>query len=624
MKLSYDKNSKDPTYFIQQGIRNGKKTTTKNVYRIGKHSELLKITDDPLAYAKQKVAEFNEEYEKGKVGVNLNIDYDEKLTYTGDTASQSTVLNIGYFILQKIYNDLEIESFLDGIYEDKKAEYKYNDINRFLTYSRVLYPGSKLYTVNHLDTYYEKPSFSHQHVLRFMDVLSAHYDKYIEHLFDKSSNIVPRNTSVCYYDCSNFYCESESNDKSFINKATGEVIDGLRMYGTSKEGRPNPIVEMGLFMDADGIPLSMCICPGNTNEQTTAIPLEKQLVKMFKNKKFIYCADGGINSYNIRLYNSFSDRAFVVTQSLKKVSKTIQDAVLSDCDYRLLSNNRPFSLDAMKSFDKEDEKYADLYHNDCIYKIISADKCVDLGIVEEKVYKNGKTGFVKSKGSLQQKVIVTYSRLSAEYQKHIREGQIERARNIINNYNVEDVKKGPNDVTRFIKRISQGKNGEKAIDHYEIDQDKIDQESMFDGFYALATNLEGESDYDLAKNVIKINSGRYKIEDCFRLIKSGFDGRPIYHRRPERIKAHFLICYTALLIFRLLEAKLNRNGTHFSPDNIIETLRNMGVTNMQDLFYSSTYTSSEVCTAFNAIFNLGLDKKYYKPKDLNKKLRKNL
>ena len=257
MKLWYDRKSKNPTYFIQQGFRNGKKTSTRNVARIGKHSELLAITDDPLAYAKEQVAKYNEEWKKGKVTMEVSINFDEKVTATDDPASSSTLSNIGYFYLQQLYHDLEISSFFKKITEDSKIEFDPNLVNRFLTYARILYPGSKRNTHRRLSAYYEKPEFEYVHILRTMDLLESHFDEYISHLFENSQKIVKRNTSVCYYDCTNFYFETESPDDDYVDEVTGEVIKGFRKYGFSKEHRPNPLVEMGLFMDADGIPLSI-------------------------------------------------------------------------------------------------------------------------------------------------------------------------------------------------------------------------------------------------------------------------------------------------------------------------------------------------------------------------------
>ena len=383
-----------------------------------------------------------------------------------------------------------------------------------------------------------------------------------------------------------------------------------------KDHKPNPLVQMGLFMDGNGIPISMCINPGSDNEQTCVIPLEKKIVSMFGGQKFIYCADAGVGSLDIRKFNSMGGRAFIVTQSIKNLSGQLQGAVFNDYCYRRLSNNAPITIEQMKNFDRFDKDNRELY-DDKVYKVIDAGRAVDLGLYEEKRFKNGRVQKVKSKAFLPQRIIITFSRKAMEYQRYIRNAQVERAKKILAFKNVEDVKKGANDVRRFIKRTSVGKNGEKASDHYTIDQAVIDNEEKYDGFYAVATNLD-----DDVKSILDISDNRYKIEDCFRVLKTNFGARPVFHRGRKRIVAHFMICYTALLIYRLLENKLDQYGTHFTTDNILDTLRNMSVVNVKDSLYTATYKASKVCTALNGIFNLGLDKKYYQPKVLNKKLKK--
>ena len=616
MKLNYDKKSKDPTYFIQVGFRNGKKTSTRNVTRIGKHSELLAIDPDPLAYAKRKVMEANEAQKDNKLSMSFEIDFDEKLTATSDIASKSNLLNTGYIILQKVYHDLAIADFFKAVQTSHKATFSCNDINRFLTYARILDPESKLGTFDKLDTYYEQPSFEYQHILRFMDILEKNYDGYIEHLFKNSGNIVPRDTSVCYFDCTNYYFEIETEDPDYIDEVTGELLKGFRKYGPSKQHQPLPLAQMGLFMDGNGIPISMCINSGSDNEQKCAIPLEKKITKMFGGERFIYCADAGLGSFSIRQYNSMGGRAFIVTQSIKKLSKTLKQAVFNDYDYRLLSDDTPVTIKHMKDFDRFDKKNLPLY-NDFAYKVLDVENAVDLGLYEEIVLKNGKTKKVKSKAVLKQRIIITFSRKAMEYQRHIRNAQIERARNILKYRDVEEVKKGPHDVIRFIKRMSVTKDGEEAVDHYEIDQSVIDEEEKYDGYYGLATNLD-----DDAKDILNINSQRYKIEDCFRILKTNFSARPVYHSKKNRIIAHFMVCYTALLIYRLLECKLDQYGTHFTTDNILDTLKNMNVSNVQDMYYTATYRGSQVCTALNGLYGSGLNKKNYQPKELNKKIKK--
>lgn len=610
MKLYYDKRLKDPTYYIQQGFRNGKKTTTKNIKRLGKHSELLLITDDPLEYAKNEVKKMNEEYRSGRSEFVVTMDFNERIPSSDSPCSNSTSLNIGYLYLKDIYAKLNLSDFFKSVSSDRKITYDCNKICQFLTYARILDPASKYGTYDKLDTYYEKPQVEYQHMIRFLDILDRNSDKYLKHLFDNSENIVKRDTSVMYYDCTNYFFETEKPDEEIVDEVTGEIILGLRQFGISKENKTSPIVEMGLIMDSRGIPISMCIHPGNTNEQLTAVPLEKEVIKMTGNKKFIYCADAGLGSYNIRKFNDMGGRAYIVTQSVKKLGQEIKDIVFNDSNYRLLSNDDAITLKEMRTFNKKDANNLSLY-NDFAYKVIPANTAMATGLYEEKVYKNGRTKKVKAKGTLHQYIIVTFSRKMMEYQRTIRERQLERAKKLLRLKDPEKIKKGPNDIRRFLKNTSSD------TANYVLDMDKIHEEEKYDGFYAVATNLD-----DSAKDILAVAQNRYKIEDCFRIMKTNFDARPVFLRKPERIRAHFLICYTALLIYRLMECKLDDNLTHVTTSNLIKTLRNMNVVNMDDMYYKSIYSGSQALDALERCFELQLNRKYYRPSDLNKIVKK--
>lgn len=630
MKLNYDRKSKDPTYFIQIGFRNGKKTSTRNIARIGRHSELLaRGIADPLAYAKQKVAEANEQQKSGKVSMELPVDFTEKLRSSDALASSSSSLGIGYFFLQAVYHQLKLKDFFKKVTTDSKISFDPNEVNRFLTFSRILAPDSKLGTYDNLGHYFEQPSIQYQHILRTMDILYRNYDAYITHLYEQSERIIKRDTSVCYFDCTNFYFETESEDTD-VDEVTGEILKGFRRYGPSKEHRPNPLVEMGLFMDSQGIPISMCLAAGSENEQTLAIPLEEKITRMFHGRRFIYCADAGLSSLNIRLFNSLGGRAFIVTQSVKKLSAVLQEAVFNDYDYHLLSDGSAVSIRDMKAFDRFQEGNLSLYQ-DRAFKLLSADRAVDTGLMETVVCKNGKKKRVSSKALLHQTIIVTFSRKMMEYQRHIRNSQIDRARSLLKTLDPETFKKGPNDVTRFIRRNPKYKEGTGSADEYVLNQERIELEEKYDGYYAVATNLqkeETESDEEFVRSILSKNEKRYQIEDCFRVMKTNFNARPVFHQTEERITAHFLICYTALLVFRLLQARLDeycrkqkQEKIHLTAENIIRTLQNMEVTNVQDLFYLATYTDSKTLEVLNAVYDLKLDHKYYLPKEMNKKLR---
>ena len=616
MKLYFDKRLKDPTYYGQQGFRNGKKVTSKNIKNFGKHSELLKITDDPEAYVREEIRKWNEEYRSGKVSFTLSADYNERVPYSQDAASSSTWLNIGYFFLQNLMKDLKLKDFFREKTLGRKVTFDCYTIHRFLTYARILDPLSKFATWHKLDTYYEKPDFDYQHILRFMDLLEENYDDYLTWLYKQSGSIVKRDASVLYYDCSNFYFECEQADDEVVDEVTGEVVRGMRQYGLSKEHRPNPIVEMGLFMDSRGIPITMCLHPGNTSEQLTAIPLEQEVLKMLPGAKFIYCADAGLGSYNIRKFNSMGGRAFIVTQSVKKLGDTLKKAVFNDHDYRLLSNDKPVSIGEMKTFDRHNKENLKLY-NDFAYKVVDADKAVDLGLYEEKTLKNGRVTQVKAKGLLKQRVIITFSRKMMEYQRAVRSRQVERAKKLLALNDPEEIKKGPNDVKRFMKRTAKTKSGEDAEVTYILDKEKIAEEEKYDGYYAVATNLA-----DPAKDILAVSGKRYQIEDCFRVMKTNFNGRPVNHRLRERIRAHFLICYTALLVYRLLEARLDDQGTHVTVEALITTLKNMNVANIHDIEYMALYNGSSALDALTRLTMLPLDRLHYRPKELNAMIKK--
>lgn len=606
MKLSYNKKSADPTYYAQIGIRTGKKVTTKNIERIGKHSELLKITDDPLKYAKDRVAELNRQLKEDKVSYSVTIDFDEKVRNNGSKATESTLKNVGYLYLKSIYDRLDLKSYFSNLTEKNKIAFNPNEINLAVATSRILDPGSKRYLHKNINRYYGEWNFSYEQILKMMDLIADDYDGYLAHLFNSSSNIIQRNNSICYFDCTNFYFEKEEEDDDYIDEVTGEPIKGLLKYGISKQHMPNPLVQMGLFMDADGLPLTMCINSGSDSESLCVVPCETKMLKMFKDKDIIYCADAGLGYTNARLFNSFAGRKFVVTQSVKKLSDPIKQAVFNDYDYKFSGNSEPLSLAFMKSFDRKKDKNKK-YYDGFIYKSVEVDKLLDLGLTEERRLKNGKIKQVKSKAALKQRIIITYSRKMAEYQKSIRSRQIERAEKLLKNIDPDTYKKGPNDVTRFIKSNRKDKS-------YELDTDRISEEEKYDGFYAVATNI-----FDMDEcEIIKIQKRRYKIEESFRILKTNFGSRPVFHYTRKRIIAHFMICFTCLLIYRILEASLDRNGAHFTTDEIIGSLNNMNVSNNLAACYQACYTGSDLLDSLEQLFDLKLNHKYYKTKDLNK------
>lgn len=644
MKLWYDKRLADPMFYGQVGVRNGKKVTSKNVKKFGKRSELLKITDDPVSYVKEQIRIINEAEKNGHQELTLHLDFNEKITSDlSRSVSPLNTRNIGYFYLQHIYRQLDVKSFFRNVTENSRISFNPDLVNRFLVYDRILDPGSKLHTFHHKEWYYEEPDLKYQDIMKTMDILEQNYSSYISWLFKKSGNIVKRDTSRCYYDCTNFYFEKECPDDDYVDEVTGEMIPGIRKYGHSKENRPNPIVEMGLFMDRQGIPLSMCIHPGNDSEQITAVPLEKEMIKMFKDAdkenggSFIYVSDGGLGSASIRLFNSMGGRCFIVTQSIKKMSAKMQEAVFNDFDYWLPVTDKdsgkaasiPVTIESLKSFDKTDKTNLELY-NSYAYKVINANSLIDLGFTEEKACKNGKTVTRKAKGTLEQKIIIRFSRKMMEYQRAVRNRQIERAKAKLGSLDPDTYKKGQNDVTRFIKKKTTAKDGGAVKTEFLLDTGRIAEEEKYDGYYAYATNLEieyirDESNPTIEKpdlndvlDIVSVASRRDKIEECFRIMKTNFNGRPVYHWKREHIIAHFMICYTALLVYRLLEVKLNDGRFHCTTQDIIETLKHMEVGNVEDVYYQALYGGSKTLAALNEAFDAKLDMKRYYPKSLNK------
>ena len=595
---------------------------------------MLQTIDDPLSYAQKILEQMNAEAIKpgNKKKVVLNIDLDKKLEYSkpGQIISQSTALNIGYFYIHYFYEKMKLDNFFAKATADRKIQFDCNFINRFLTYAQILNPSSKLRTCQKtLPSFYERPQIAHQTILRFLDILYENYDAYISHLFKYSEKIVKRDTEVCYYDCTNFYFEIEAPDEDYYDEVTGEFINGFRKYGVSKEHRPNPIVEVGLFMDAKGIPISMCVHPGNTNEQITAIPEEKKLNRMFEGKSFVYCADAGLGSENIRTFNSMSSRSFVVTQSVKTLADKYKKAVFNDSEYKDLVKNVSVSIEQLKTLDKTKPENRESYESKA-YKVFPADKVCTFDFYEEVKLKNGTTTKRKVKYNLKQYIIVTFSRKQMEYQRFIRNRQVERAKKLLENAkDPEDIKKGPNDVRRFIRRKTTSSNGnavENIQDQYFIDNEKISEEEKYDGFYAVATNLpvmdeNDKTDHNEVKHVMDILAVRVLIESLFRLMKSCFKTRPFYLRTTEHIIGHLMICYTALLLFRLIEVKLDEGDEdHFTSENILDTLKAMNI-HYNDLYCEALYDRSKVLDALEGISGLGLDKQYYLPTRLNKLIK---
>lgn len=562
MKLTISKSKNATLYYVQKSYRTDSgKSSTRTVERLGTIEEVKarfgeeNTMDAVKAYIKELTLA-----DKGqrrdvvvKLSQNKMIKQNEQNSYNG-----------GYLFLQKVYYELGLDKICNTIEKRHKNEYGLNSILSMLLYTRILYPGSKLSSLEDAKNFIEQPKVDIHQVYRALSLLSKESDGIQAAVYKNSLKLGARHDKVIYYDCTNYYFESEEEN-------------GLRQYGRSKENRPNPIVQMGLFTDMDGIPLAFCINPGNTAETTTLKPLEDKLKEDFGLSKVVVCTDGGLASYENRKNDHVGERAFITVQSLKKLEKSLQDWSMETTGWKIAEfkdTNETQKADMDKQHDKE-------------YDLSKLDpkEYANMLFYKERWIKVG-----KKNGQLEQRLIVTFSFKYKEYLQHIREKQIARAQSIIERGVVEKCGKGQNDPKRFIKRDSCTVDGELAeYTSYSLNQEMIDQEARFDGFYGICTDLE-----DQATDIIKTNGGRWIIEDCFRITKTEFEARPVYLQRDDRIKAHFLTCFLALILYKYLAKKINRAGYHFSANNIILTLKDMNFVSVAGEGYIPTYTRTDL------------------------------
>lgn len=510
----------DAILYYAVSIRKGKKTTSKNVRRIGRLSELKKEYTDPIAHFRAEAKRFTDE---GRSESSFEIPANLML----DPMKRRRVM-LGYIFPQSVYYSLGLDMVMRGIRNESKATYDFNRIMRDLVIGRVLSPLSKSSTYEKAFSFPEPPDYDLQHVYRSLSLMAKNFDLIEEKAFKGMKKYADVDTSVTYYDCTNFYFEIEDED-------------GFRTYGKSKENRPNPIVQMGLFLDRNGLPISMCINPGKTNEQKTMIPLEKLMTERFGIEKFVVCADCGLSGKRNLRFNSTENHGFVVTKSLKKVSEDVRARLMGDGGWKRFgdASGRLYSLKEIR----EDANLRDVifYH-------------------DEK-FAMGSDGF-------EERIVTTYCGRLREYQRSVRERQLQRAMELIRQ---GKIRKGvnQNDVRRFIVVDSVTENGEVAEKKvFSIDRERFEEESEYDGFYAVTTDLD-----DDPGEIIRINRGRWEIEESFRIMKSDFDGRPVFVSREDRIRAHFLTCYLAFMIFRIIEQKLNKCDVRYTDPEILRTLR---------------------------------------------------
>ena len=519
-------NNKD--VYINQSYRKENGKTSSRIFRkLGKLNELLRQFDGDfdamMVWAKSEAEKDTAEYNAKTCDVSVSL---SRKAYI--PKNEERCFQIGYLFLQKLCTELKIDAICRKISKRHKYTYDLGAILTDLIYARILSPSSRLSSFSYCKTLLEPPKYELPNVYRALSVMAEESDLIQEELYKNSNFVHPRNKKVLYYDCTNYYFEIEQEDE-------------LRRYGKSKEHRPNPIVTMGLFMDADGIPLAFDIFPGNQNEQTTLKPLESKVIKDFGCSEFIFCSDAGLGSRANRRFNSLADRSYVITQSLKKMPKEDRETALKPTQFKKTGFDKWIDISTLDESDPE--VYETIYYK-------------EIPVVN---------------GNMDETVIVTYSPKYKAYQKRIREQQISRAMKMIEQPGRKRKSKNQNDPARFIKTTNVTNDGEIAEKKVcELDSDKIRDEEKYDGFYAVITNLEGD-----IGGILKINRQRWEIEENFRIMKTDFEARPVYVRREDRIKAHFLTCYISLLVYRLLEKKV---GNNYTCNEILSTLRSMQVT----------------------------------------------
>lgn len=560
------KSKNDQIVYISKSIRKGDKVYRKCIKKLGFLSELAKVHKDPLAYAKKVAQEMTEAENENKEDILLRLSSSTRIDL-----DKQHLFNAGYLFLQKIYYGLSLHKTCEKMMKKSKASFDLNHILSDLVFSRILYPTSKRSSFELSFQYLEQPNYELHDVYRALDVLSDSISLIQSEVYKNSSKVCKRNTSVLYYDCTNFFFETENQDE-------------FRKYGVSKEHRPNPIVQLGLFMDGNGIPLAFNMNPGNQSEQLSPLPTEEMIEKDFGLSKFIYCSDAGLGSYNIRWFNHLKDRSFIVTQSLKKLKGHLRDWALDDSNW-------------------QHGKSIDSLSRDSTEILIKSRPILEKGTIRLEIpseFDENLTEILHIQKEMDQRLIVTYSPQYAAYQKSIRDSQIERAKRLIRKPSSFD-KVSSTDCRRFVKNIAFNKDGEIIGKNLYLDESLIIEEEQYDGFYALVTNLD-----DNDEEIVAINHNRWKIEESFRIMKTEFKSRPVYVHKESHIKAHFLTCYLALLIYRILEQRLNVDGYHFTTREIIDSLRELKLMNLNDLCYSAAFTRTHFTDRLEEAFGLSL------------------
>ena len=571
MRLQIVKSKNAQSLYVVKSIYHNKKRTNKVIEKLGTYDHLKNVlNEEPIAWAKKYVEELNKKEKEGTRDILVKYSPTKIIE-----KNLQTSFNVGYLFLEKIYYDLGLNHICNEISNKYKFNYDLDNILSRLVYSRIIYPSSKLATFELSKKYIEQPNFELHDIYRALEVIAKEADFIQSELYKNSLKVSNRNTNILYYDCTNYFFEIEQES-------------GLRQYGPSKEHRPNPITQMGLFMDGDGIPLAFSITAGNTNEQITLTPLEEKILEDFKLSKFIVCTDAGLASNANRKFNDKDDRAFITTQSIKKLKKHLMDWALDPNGWHLSGDKKEYNIKEIEN----DEKSLELYKDRTFFK-------------DRWIKENG----------LEQKLIVTYSLKYRNYQRQIRNSQIERAKVAIANKSFKLDKCNQNDFKRFIKKTNITKDGEVAEKKVlSLNTDTIQKEEKFDGFYGVCTNLD-----DDPEEIIKVNQRRWEIEESFRIMKSEFKARPVYLSRDDRITAHFTTCFLSLVILRFLEKVLDEK---YTSSEIIDTLKNMNMQKNFDCSYEPIYTRTDLTDDLHEKFGFRTDYEILQESRLKKILTK--
>ena len=549
MRVTTSKSKNSESFYISKGYINNKGVSTSVIVRkLGTLKDLLPehgpTRDDVMKWAREEARLETIKYKKEQQTKSVQITFhaDQKLDY-----NQQVFYRGGYLFPQAFYYRLHLDKICRKLRDKHKFKYDINAILSDLIYARILEPVSKRSSFKVASEFLEKPSYQLHDIYRALDVLGNECDFIQAEVYKNSHLLGKRNDKILYYDCTNYFFEIEQED-------------GDKKYGKCKEHRPNPIIQMGMFMDGDGIPLAFSLFPGNANEQTSLKPLEEKVLQDFGCTKFIYCSDAGLGSEAIKRINHAGERAFIVTQSIKKLNKEDKRWALNKTGFKRVSDDSPVDFSNIPDDD------TGLYYKDEPY----------------------------TPHSLHQRLIITYSPKYAKYQKAIRDAQVERAEKMLKSGKIKKERRNPNDPARFIGKTAVTKDGEVAkIENY-LDTDKIENEALYDGLYAVTTDLLDDD----VKDILKVSEGRWEIEECFRIMKTDFEARPVYLQDEIRIKAHFLICFLSLVIYRYLEKSL---GNIYTCETILDKLKTMNFADVQEQGFMPLYTRDKLTDTLHSV-----------------------